>query len=109
MQRTTLEEIIPIRFAKGEITKIDRLLEKSGINSRSEFIREAVRHYLNTVGEIKVIKIRKISKEEAKKEILQFIKDKKETDTFDIANELRLDMDVTIKALKELWEEGKVK
>lgn len=61
------------------------------------------------VGEIKVIKIRKINKEQAKKEILQFIKDKKEADTFDIANELRLDTDVTIKALKELWEEGKVK
>ncbi|MGH9877519.1 MAG: ribbon-helix-helix domain-containing protein, partial [Nitrososphaerales archaeon] len=50
MQRTTRLEIIPIRFTRNEITKIDRLLEKSGINSRSEFIREAVRHYLNTVG-----------------------------------------------------------
>ncbi len=57
----------------------------------------------------KVIKIRQISKEQAKKEIVQFLKDRKEADTFDIANELRLDMDVTIKALKELWEEGRVK
>jgi metal-responsive CopG/Arc/MetJ family transcriptional regulator len=109
VQRTTREEIIPIRFTRREITKIDRLLAKSGINSRSEFIREAVRHYLNTVGEIKVIKIRNISKEQAKKEILQLIKDRKEADTFDIANELRLDMDATLKALKELWEEGRVK
>ena len=57
----------------------------------------------------KVIKIRQISKEQAKKEIVQFIKNRKEADTFDIANELRLDMDLTIKALRELWEEGRVK
>lgn len=109
MQRTTREEIIPIRFTRNEITKIDRLLEKSGINSRSEFIREAVRHYLNTVGETKVIKIRQINIEQAKKEIVQFLKSRKEADTFDIANGLRLDMDLTMKALRELWEEGKVK
>ena len=57
----------------------------------------------------KITKIRQISKEQAKKEIVQFIKNRKEADTFDIANELRLDMDVTIKALRELWEEGRVK
>ncbi len=57
----------------------------------------------------KIIKIRQLSKEQAKKEIVQFIKNRKEADTFDIANELRLDMDLTIKALRELWEEGRVK
>ncbi len=55
----------------------------------------------------KVIKLRKLSKEQAKKEIIQFIKNRKEADTFDIANELRLDMDLTVKALRELWEEGR--
>jgi len=109
MQRTARLGIIPIRFTKDEIIKIDRMLDKSGINSRSEFIREAVRHYMNTVGEIKVIKLRKLSKEQVKKEIIQFLKDRKEADTFDIANELRLDIDVTVKVLRELWEEGRIK
>jgi len=57
----------------------------------------------------KIIKIRQLSREQAKKEIVQFIKNRKEADTFDIANELRLDMDLTVKALRELWEEGRVK
>jgi metal-responsive CopG/Arc/MetJ family transcriptional regulator len=108
MQRAK-ELIIPIRFGRGEVEKIDKLVEKSGIRSRSEFIREAVRHYLDTVSEMKIITIRKISKEQAKKEILEFINHRKEADTFDIANELRLDIDNTVKALKELWEEGSVK
>lgn len=109
MQKAARGQIIPIRFGREEIEKIDKLLEKSGAKSRSEFIREAVRHYLNTVAEMKVITIRKISKEQAKKEILEFIRDRKEADTFDIANELRLDIGTTVQALKELWEEGKVK
>lgn len=57
----------------------------------------------------KLIRIRKLGKEHAKKEIIQFLKDRKEADTFDIANELRLDVDVTVKALRELWEEGRIK
>lgn len=109
MQKVARGQIIPIRFGREEIEKIDKLLEKSGANSRSEFIREAVRHYLNTVAETKVITLRKISKEQAKKEILEFIKNMKEADTFDIANALRLDIDITIGVLKELWEERKVK
>ncbi len=109
MQKAVRGQIIPIRFGREEIEKIDKLLEKSGANSRSEFIREAVRHYLSTVAEMKVITIRKMSKEQAKKDILEFIKNRKEADTFDIANSLRLDIDITIRALKELWEEGKVR
>ncbi len=109
MQKAARERVIPIRFGQGEIATIDALLEKTGTRSRSEFIREAVRHYIDTVAETKVIKLRKVKKEQAKKEILGFIKGRKEADTFDIANELRLDMDTTIEALRELWEEGEVK
>ena len=109
MQKISREQIIPIRFNKDEIGKIDKLLQKSGAKSRSEFIREAVRHYLDSVGEMKVITIRKISKEQAKKEILEFLKERKEADTFDIANELRLDINVVIRSLRELWEERRVK
>lgn len=109
MQKAARRQIIPIRFTKDAIDKIDKLLEKSGAGSRSEFIREAVRYYLDTVAETKIITIRRISKEQAKKEILEFLKDRKEADTFDIANELGLDIDITVQALKELWEEDKVK
>lgn len=39
-------QIIPIRFGREKIKKINKLLDKSGTESRSEFIREAVKHYL---------------------------------------------------------------
>jgi len=57
----------------------------------------------------KVIEIRdNVSLRGAKAEILAYLRKHKDAETFDIANDLRLDLDLTIRALKELWEEGKV-
>jgi len=100
--------VIPTRFSEDELRKIDGLLGKTGSRSRSEFIREAVQYYLNNVAETRVIELRNVSKDQAKKEILAYIRERKEAETFDIANDLRLDLNLTMKALKELWEEGKV-
>lgn len=109
MQKTKPKtNVVPIRFSKREIEKIDKMLEKSGSRTRSEFIREAVHHYIDTVAEMKVISIREIGKEQAKKEILEYLTKKDQADTFDIANDLKLDINVTVKSLRELWEEGKV-
>ncbi|MBO3809992.1 MAG: ribbon-helix-helix protein, CopG family [Candidatus Brockarchaeota archaeon] len=109
MQRTVKQKIVPVRFDEEELEAIDGLLNKVNARSRSEFIREAVKHYLDTVREIRVIQIRNVSKAQARREILKYLKERKEADTFDIANDLRLDLGLTIRVLKELWEEGKVR
>lgn len=108
MQRAVKERVIPVRFSEEELEAVHESMEKIGTSSRSEFIREAVRHYLDTVKEMKVIQIRDVTKTHAKKEILEYLIDKKEAETFDIANDLRLDLDLTVRALKELWEEGSI-
>ncbi|MCP8307686.1 MAG: ribbon-helix-helix protein, CopG family [archaeon] len=109
MQKSVKSKVIPIRFGEDVLQKIDSLLNKTGLRSRSEFIREAVRYYLENVAEMRVIKLRNISKDQAKKEILEYIKEREEAETFDIANDLRLDLNITMKVLKELWEEGRIK
>lgn len=109
MSRAFKSKVIPIRFSEDDLQKIDNLLNKTGSRSRSEFIRDAVQHYLDNVAEVKVIKLRNLSKEKAKKEILNYIKNRKEAETFDIANDLRLDLNLTMKALRELWEEGRIR
>ncbi|MGQ9515510.1 MAG: ribbon-helix-helix domain-containing protein [Thermoproteota archaeon] len=108
MQKPVKSKVILIRFGEDELQKIDSLLGKTGLRSRSEFIREAVQHYLENVAEMRVIELRDVSKDQAKKEILEYIKKRKEAETFDIANDLRLDLNLTMKALKELWEEGRI-
>jgi len=54
---------------------------------------------------MKVIEIREISVSQAKREIIEYLVQKDEAGTFEIANDLRLGLDLTTRALKELWEE----
>jgi predicted DNA-binding protein len=110
MQKTIEKEaIVPVRFSKSEIEKIDKAVERLGAKSRSSFIREATEKYVQEVGGLKVVEIReKVSLQDAEAEILAYLRERKEAETYDIANDLRLDLDLVVKALKELWEEGKV-
>jgi len=110
MQKTIEKEaILAVRFSKGEIEKIDKAVERLGAKSRSAFIREATEKYIQEVGGLKVVEIREnVSLQDAEAEILAYLRERKEAETFDVANDLRLDLDLTVKALKELWEEGKV-
>jgi predicted DNA-binding protein len=103
------ETIVPIRFAKKELQRIDEAAKRVGSKSRSAFIRQATEKYAEEVGGLKVIEIREnVSLKQASEEILSYLKEHNEAETFDIANDLRLDLDFTVKVLKKLWEEGKV-
>ncbi len=101
--------MIPVRFEHEQVQAIDDVMGKIGARSRSEFVREAVRHYLDTIKEMKIIRVRSLSKEQAKREIVDYLRGKKEAETFDIANDLKLELGQTVKALRELWEEGRIR
>jgi len=84
-------------------------VKRLGAKSRSAFIREATEKHIQELGGLKVVEIREnVSLQDAKSEVLAYLREHKEAETFDIANDLRLDLDLTVKALKELWEEEKV-
>jgi metal-responsive CopG/Arc/MetJ family transcriptional regulator len=109
VQKSVEKTVVPVRFSKGQIEKIDKTVKRLGMKSRSELIRDATEKYIQEAGSLKVIEIRdNISLQKAKAEILTYVRIHKEAETFDIANDLRLDLDLAIKALKELWQEGKV-
>jgi metal-responsive CopG/Arc/MetJ family transcriptional regulator len=110
MQRLADRElIVPVRFSRREIDAIDRAVQRLGTRSRSALIREAAQKYVRESGGLKVIEIRNdVSMRDAKAEIVTYLRKHKEAETFDIANDLRLDLDLTVRALKELWGEGKV-
>lgn len=110
MQRLVERElIVPVRFSKREIDRIDKAVERIGAKSRSALIREAAEKYLQEIGGLKVIEIRQdVTLKDAKTEVVVYLRKHKEAETFDIANDLRLDLGLTVRALKELWEEGRV-
>ncbi len=103
------ETIVPVRFPKQELERIDEATNRVGAKSRSAFIRTAVEKYVQEVGGLKVIEIREnVSLKVARAEILAYLREHREAETFDIANDLKLDLDLAVKVLKKLWEEGKV-
>jgi len=103
------ETIVAVRFPKRELQKIDEAVKRASAKSRSAFIREATEKYVQEVGGLKVIEIREnVSLQQARAEILAYLNENKEAETFDIANDLRLDLDITVRVLKKLWEEGKI-
>jgi metal-responsive CopG/Arc/MetJ family transcriptional regulator len=106
---TERELVVPVRFSRDEIDAIDKAVGRLGTRSRSALIRDAIEKYLRETGSLKVIQIRSdVTRKDAKAEIVAYLRKHKEAETFDIANDLRISLDLTVKALKELWEEGKV-
>ena len=103
------ELIVPVRFSQREIEAVDKTVQRLGGRSRSALIREATEKYVREAGSLKVIKIRDdVTLKDAKSEIVAYLRKHKEAETFDIANDLRLDLDLAVRALKDLWEEGRV-
>ena len=76
--------------------------------SKAEAIREAIRHYAEELRGLEVVELRDIPKEQAKKEIIEFIKDKDRIWADEIADALRLDLSLVNDILMELWSEGYV-
>lgn len=102
------EKIVPIRFPKQELQKIDEAAKRVGAKSRSAFIRQATEKYVDEVDALKVIEIKEnVSLGQASEEILAYLKEHKEAETFDIANDLRLDLQLTVKVLKKLGKKDK--
>ncbi len=110
MQRLAEREaVVPIRLSPDEIDSLDAAVVKLRAKSRSALIRDAIQKYIRDMGGIKVIEIRNdVTQKDAMREIVAYLKKHKEADTFDIANDLRLDLNLTVNSLNQLWEEGRV-
>jgi predicted transcriptional regulator len=103
------EAVVPVRFSANEIKALDAAVTKLGARSRSALVRNATQKYIQDMGGLKVIEIRSnLTVKEATREILTYLRKHKQAETFDIANDLRLDLNLTVRALRQLWEEGKV-
>jgi metal-responsive CopG/Arc/MetJ family transcriptional regulator len=103
------ELIVPVRFSQRETEAIDKAVRRLGARSRSALIRDATEKYIRETGSLKIIEVRNdVTIKDAKAEIVAYLVKHKEAETFDIANDLRIDLDLAVRALKELWEEGKV-
>jgi len=99
--------VYPVELDETVRDALEEITEKLGC-SKADAIRDAILNYAETVRGLEVVKIRNISREQAKKEILEFLKGRDRAYADEIADKLRLDFHLVNELLMELWEEERV-
>lgn len=107
MRKPEEMKMIPVKLSRGFVDRIDKIVDRSGYRSRSEFIRDALLHYTKEVEAEKVIRIRNISRKQAKREIREYLKTKEKAWMDEIADDLRLDFRLVAELIDEL-EKGRL-
>lgn len=98
-------QMMGVRLTEREEEEIKKLVDAGLYISSSEFIRDSVRKNL---AELKVVEMRDISKNTAKKEILAYLKKHKEAYASDISESLGIDLDLVFSVMKDLKKKGVV-
>ena len=99
--------VYPVELDENVRKALEEITEKLGC-SRADAIRDAILNYAETVRGLEVVKIRDIGREQAKKEILEYLKDRDRAYADEIADALQLDFHLVNELLMELWEEERV-
>jgi Arc/MetJ-type ribon-helix-helix transcriptional regulator len=94
------------KLTRREYEEISNMIEAGVFLSVSDFIRESVRDKLKAT---KVIKIREIEYEDAKKEILGYYRSYDEAYISKVAEDLELDLELVLQITEELEKEGRLK
>ncbi|MDH5686141.1 MAG: ribbon-helix-helix domain-containing protein, partial [Hadesarchaea archaeon] len=92
MKRATIPVSLPVEVIK----KLDDARAKLGYRSRNEVIRESIGRFIEEVEGMKIIKLRDIPRQKAKREIWDYLQKKEVTYASDIAEELRLDYGLVV-------------
>jgi Arc/MetJ-type ribon-helix-helix transcriptional regulator len=100
--------VVPVVLEKEDVERIEEVRRRFGFRSRSEVVREAVRRFLDEVPRTRVVRVRGMTKERAKREILRYLREHGSAYVDDIALELGIDLDLAFEAARELQEEGVV-
>ncbi|HIG97778.1 MAG TPA: hypothetical protein HA230_05555 [Candidatus Aenigmarchaeota archaeon] len=101
-----ISELVSARLSPKELEEIEKLVEEGFYMNTADFVRMSVREKLES---IKVISVRDVSKEKAKKEVIEYLRNNKRTYPSDIADALQLDFDIILDIIKELAKEGRIK
>jgi metal-responsive CopG/Arc/MetJ family transcriptional regulator len=99
--------VYPVQLDEDELAALDAIVERLH-SSKSEAIREAIRNYADQLKGTEVIKIREVSRRQARKEILEFLEKNDRAWSSEIADSLRIDLTFVNRILEELWNEKRI-
>lgn len=104
-KKTSPARTVGTKVTPREIEEITDLINAGIYLSVSDFIREAIRDKLRAT---KVIKIREIDFESAKKEVLGYYRSYQEAFDYEVAEDLELDYELVCEITEELEREGRI-
>lgn len=96
--------VYPVNLSNS-VGDLSTIVEKLGA-SKAEAIRGAIKYYAEYLRGLEVITYRKISIEQAKREIQKYLKNKDRVSADEISDTLRIDMTLVNETLLKLWQEG---
>ena len=102
VKRATIPVSLPISVVK----KIEELRARLGYRSRNDVIREAVRRFIEEMEEAKVLYVRDVTVEQAKREIVEYLKRHGSAYVSEMAESLGINIELAFKAVEELEKEG---
>ena len=94
------------KLTSREYEEISRMVDAGIFLNASDFVREAIRDKLKS---IKVIKIRNIDYETAKKEVFGYYQSYDEAYLSEVSEDLELDLELVHQITEELEREGRLK
>lgn len=98
----------PIRIESPILKELDSLVNIFGYRSRTELIREAIEDKIANLKGSEIMELREMTDEQAKKELLEYIKGKESIYPSDIADALRLPLEQVFRIVNVLFTEGRV-
>ena len=104
VEKRTHRYVYPVDL-KDVSEMLDIIVDKLGC-SKADAIRDAVQYYAEYIRGLEVVTYRDVGKEQAKKEVQDYIKGKERVAADEISDALKIDMGMVNEALLELWQEG---
>jgi metal-responsive CopG/Arc/MetJ family transcriptional regulator len=99
--------VYPVQLDEDELEALDTIVQRLH-SSKSEAIREAIRNYADQLRGTEIVKIRDVSRSQARKEILEYLHKNDRAWSSEIADSLRIDLSLVNGVLDELWSEKRV-
>lgn len=99
---------VPVSLPMVVVEKLEKLRVRLGYRSRNEVIREAIKRFIEDIEETKVVYVREISLEQAKKDIVEHLRHRGSAYVSEVAEDLGIAIELAFKAVKELEKEGVV-
>ncbi len=96
------------RLSVKQLEEIDRLVRRTGMRSRTEFLERAIDRYLDELKESKVLLLREWTEPRAKAAVLKYLKGGRKAYVSDIIEALGMEPDLAFRVVDTLLEEGAV-